>query len=305
MRIQPKKKGIRSLSDQTAWILMLMPAVVLALLFRYAPMFGVVMAFQDFNPVKGFFASEWVGFDNFRYIFSLPTIWNVIWNTVYIAFAKIIFGVLVPLILALLLNELFSQRLSKFVQTSVFMPFFLSWIILGGVMLQVFSGDGVVNTLIQSAGGEKIDFFADNSIYPALLVATDTWKGMGYNMIIFTASILGVGNDLYEAATLDGAGRWKQMLHVTLPSIMPMLMLLSILSLGGILNAGFEQILITYNPLVYESGDVLDTFVYRLGIFDKQYSAAAAVDLVKAVVGAILVAITHFVATKTTDYRIF
>lgn len=304
-RLTDRQRVRRPLSDQTVWILMLLPAVILALLFRYAPMFGIVMAFQDFNPVKGFFGSKWVGLANFEYIFTLPTIWNVVWNTVSIAFAKIIFSVLVPLILALLLNELISKKLVKFIQTSVFMPFFLSWIILGGVMLQIFSGDGVINSLITSMGGEKINFFTDNGIYPKLLVATDTWKGMGYNMIIFTASILGIGNELYEAAALDGAGRWRQMLHVTLPGIMPMIMLLLILSMGGILNAGFEQIFVTYNPLVYESGDVLDTFVYRLGIFDKQYSAAAAVDLIKSVVGAILVGITHLIATKTTDYRIF
>lgn len=304
-RLTDRQRVRRPLSDQTVWILMLLPAVILALLFRYAPMFGIVMAFQDFNPVKGFFGSKWVGLANFEYIFTLPTIWNVVWNTVSIAFAKIIFSVLVPLILALLLNELISKKLVKFIQTSVFMPFFLSWIILGGVMLQIFSGDGVINSLITSMGGEKINFFTDNGIYPKLLVATDTWKGMGYNMIIFTASILGIGNELYEAAALDGAGRWRQMIHVTLPGIMPMIMLLLILSMGGILNAGFEQIFVTYNPLVYESGDVLDTFVYRLGIFDKQYSAAAAVDLIKSVVGAILVGITHLIATKTTDYRIF
>lgn len=304
-KLTDRQRVRRPLSDQTVWILMLLPAVILALLFRYAPMFGIVMAFQDFNPVKGFFGSKWVGLANFEYIFTLPTIWNVVWNTVSIAFAKIIFSVLVPLILALLLNELISKKLVKFIQTSVFMPFFLSWIILGGVMLQIFSGDGVINSLITSMGGEKINFFTDNGIYPKLLVATDTWKGMGYNMIIFTASILGIGNELYEAAALDGAGRWRQMIHVTLPGIMPMIMLLLILSMGGILNAGFEQIFVTYNPLVYESGDVLDTFVYRLGIFDKQYSAAAAVDLIKSVVGAILVGITHLIATKTTDYRIF
>ena len=304
-RLTDRQRVRRPLSDQTVWILMLLPAVILALLFRYAPMFGIVMAFQDFNPVKGFFGSKWVGLANFEYIFTLPTIWNVVWNTVSIAFAKIIFSVLVPLILALLLNELISKKLVKFIQTSVFMPFFLSWIILGGVMLQIFSGDGVINSLITSIGGEKVNFFTDNGIYPKLLVATDTWKGMGYNMIIFTASILGIGNELYEAAALDGAGRWKQMFHVTLPGIMPMIMLLLILSMGGILNAGFEQIFVTYNPLVYESGDVLDTFVYRLGIFDKQYSAAAAVDLIKSIVGAILVGITHLIATKTTDYRIF
>ncbi len=284
---------------------MLVPGIIVVLIYSYGPMFGLVMAFQKFNPVKGFFGSKWVGFDNFEYIFSMPDFQQALWNTLNIAILKIIFGLITPLLLALLINEIRKKWFVKVVQTSIFLPFFLSWAILGGIILEIFSLEGPINMIMSAFGVDKIMFLANNSWFPKILVLTDVWKGMGYNMIIFLAAITNIDPSLYEAASMDGAGHWKQATKITLPSIAPIVILIATLSLGGILNAGFEQALILYNPIVYESGDIIDTLVYRMGIYNAQYAPAAAVGLFKSSVSLVLVSISYYLAYKFGDYKIF
>lgn len=285
--------------------LMLLPGVLVTLVYAYGPILGVVMAFQKYEPVLGFFKSKWVGLKNFRYVFNLPDFNQVLWNTVLIASLKIIFSLAVPLILALLLNEITKKWFQRMIQTSIFLPFFLAWTVLGGVILELFSLRGPVNGMISSMGLEPIMFMGSNNWFRAIMVGSDVWKGMGYNMIIFLAAITGINASLYEAAEVDGAGKWKQMMHITLPGMMPIIILMTTLSLGNILNAGFDQILIMYNPTVYQGADIIDTFTYRLGLFSQQFAPAAAVGLFKSGISVGLVSLSYYLAYKFSNYRIF
>lgn len=285
--------------------IMLIPGVILTLIYSYGPMAGLVMAFQNFEPLSGIFKSEWVGWDNFTYVFHLPDFKQVFWNTILISIFKIALFLLVPLILALLLNEVTKRWFSRLVQSTIFLPFFLSWTVLGGIVIEIFSLNGPVNSLLSFLGLKEIMFMLDNGWFRGIIIGSDVWKSMGYNMIVMLAAITGINGTLYEAAEVDGAGRWKQMLHITLPGMLPMLILLGVLSLGNILNAGFEQILIMYNPTVYEGADIIDTFVYRLGLFSQQFGPAAAVGLFKSVISLGLVSIAYYAAYKYNNYRIF
>lgn len=285
--------------------IMLIPGVLFTLVFAYLPLFGLVMAFQNFKPLLGFADSKWVGFDQFAYIFSMPSFWTSFVNTFIIAFFKIVLNILVPLILSLLLNELAGKFFKRFVQTTVFIPYFFSWAILGGMVIELFSYDGAINNMITAMGGEPIAFLVSNSWFRQIVIGSDVWKGVGYNTVLFLAAITNVDPTLYEAAQVDGAGYIKQLTKITIPSITPMIVLLTILGLGGILNAGFEQIFILYNPIVQKTVDILDTFVYRLGIVSTQYSAAAAAGLFKSIVSMVFVGTSYLVAYKTTDYRVF
>ncbi|BBH19023.1 sugar ABC transporter permease [Paenibacillus baekrokdamisoli] len=285
--------------------MMLIPGVLVTLVYAYGPMFGIVMAFQKFEPILGFFKSKWVGLKNFQYIFHLPEFDQIIWNTVVISVMKIVFGLLVPLILALLLNELMKDWFKRFVQTSIFLPFFLSWTVLGGIILEIFSMQGPVNSILSGFGIEPIMFMGKGGWFRSIIIASDVWKGMGYNMIIFLAAITGINASLFEAAEVDGAGKWKQLVHITLPGMAPIIILLTTLSLGNVLNAGFDQILLMYNPIVYDSADVIDTFVYRLGLFSQQFAPATAIGLFKSVISLGLVSLSYFLAYRFSNYRIF
>ncbi|GIO68526.1 ABC transporter permease subunit [Paenibacillus sp. FSL M7-1455] len=296
---------MRTLKKEYLLHIMLLPGVIVTLIYAYGPMAGLVMAFQQFEPLSGFFHSKFVGFDNFKYVFNMPDFKQVLWNTVLIAVIKMVLFLLVPLILALLLNEVTKRWFSRFIQSAVFLPFFLSWTVLGGVIIELFSLSGPVNGLLAAMGLKPIMFMLDNEWFRGIVIGSDVWKGMGYNMIVMLAAITGINATLYEAAEVDGAGRWKQMIHITLPGMAPILILLGVLSLGGILNAGFEQILIMYNPTVYEGADIIDTFVYRLGMFSQQFGPAAAVGLFKSVISLVLVSVTYYAAYKYNNYRIF
>lgn len=296
---------MRTLKKEYPLHLMLVPGVIVTLIYAYGPMAGLVMAFQQFEPLSGFFKSKFIGFDNFRYVFELPDFNQVLWNTVVIALFKMVLFLFVPLILALLLNEVTKKWFSRFIQSAIFLPFFLSWTVLGGVVIELFSLHGPVNAMLTSIGLEPIMFMLDNQWFRGIVIGSDVWKGMGYNMIVMLAAITGINATLYEAAEVDGAGRWKQLIHITLPGMAPILILLGVLSLGGILNAGFEQILIMYNPTVYEGSDIIDTFVYRLGMFSQQFGPAAAIGLFKSVISLGLVSATYYAAYKYNNYRIF
>lgn len=299
------QKRLRGNSEQRTWHLMLVPALVLALVFSYLPMFGIVMAFQKFNPGRGFFGSAFIGLDNFRYVFNLRGFTGALYNTVYISFLKIVFGILTPLLVALAINEVDQKRFARAAQTSIFLPFFLSWVVLGGVIRQILDLEGPINSLIERAGGQPIMFLLRNDWFPTVLVVTDVWKGMGYNMVIFLAAISSIDLSPYESAQIDGAGRLKQTWYLTLPALMPTILLLSTLAIGNLLNAGFDQVFMLYNPIVYESGDIIDTFVYRLGLVNRQYAPAAAVGVFKSLVSVLLVGSSYYLAHRFNDYSIF
>lgn len=307
--LRTKNKISRFFSTQWMWWAMLLPGILLTLVFKYGSMFGLIMAFQDFNPYKGtFFGQEWAsngGFGNFIYVFELEKFWNSVWNTLVISGAKIVLGIAVPLFLAILINEIKVKFFSRTVQTTFFLPFFLSWIILGSIISEMFSYGGVINNFIEKISGERIMFLLDNGWFRTLIIATDVWKGMGYNMIIFLAAIIGVDASLYEAVEIDGGNRFKQIMHIMIPTIAPVVVLVMTLSIGGLLNGGFDQVFVLYNPMVYEGGDIIDTFVYRLGMYDKQYGVATAVGFAKSFVTIILVGSAYYIAYKKFDYRIF
>lgn len=286
--------------------LMIIPGVLIVLVYCYWPMAGFVMAFQKFNPFEGMFGSKWIGLDNFRYVFALPEMGGVIRNTIFIAAMKIAAGLLVPITVALLLNEVSSSLIKRGVQTLVYLPHFLSWVILGGIFIDILSPtNGIVNQMLGLFGLEPIFFLGSNSWFPYTLVITDTWKEFGFGTIVYLAAITSIDTSLYEASTIDGASRLKQIWHVTLPGMLPIIILLSTLSLGNVLNAGFDQVFNMYSPMVYESGDILDTLIYRIGLQGTQYGVATAIGLFKSVISFVFIVVSYGLASKFANYRIF
>jgi putative aldouronate transport system permease protein len=285
---------------------MLAPAIVLVVVYSYGPMVGVVMAFQRVLPGKGIFGSPWIGWDNFKYVLEMPTILQVIWNTIFIAGLKSVAGVVVPVTVALMLNNVTSQAFKRTVQTVIYLPHFLSWVILAGIFIDILSpSEGVVNQMLGVVGIQPIFFLGDDKIFPWTMVSTDVWKSFGFGTIIYLAALTDIDPTLYEAAVVDGANRWRQTWHITLPGIAGTIIMLSTLSLSNILNAGFDQIFNLYSPMVYRTGDIIDTLVYRTGIVNNQYGMATAVGLFKSVVSLLLIGTAYKLAAKWADYRIF
>lgn len=285
--------------------LMLLPGMIMLLIFVFAPLAGSLMAFQNYVPAKGLIGSKWVGLENFKFIFSLPDSRQVFVNTLVIAFAKLVFNIVVPVLFAILLNEITAKVFKRTFQTVVYLPHFLSWVVLATVVTNMFSLSGPFNAAISALGGEPIQFLADNSWFRKVIVATDVWKEFGYNSVVYLAALTGIDLGLYEAASIDGANRFKQILHITLPSLLPTIVLMTALNLGNILNAGFDQIFNLYNPIVYETADIIDTYVYRIGMVERQYSIGTAVGLFKSVISFLLIMGANKCAKKLTGSGIF
>ena len=285
--------------------LMLLPGTLFTLVFSYFPLFGLVMAFQNFVPLRGFQKSEWVGLQNFRNMLALPNFWNVIGNTLFISSCKIILGLLVPLLVALQVNEVIHRRWKQAAKIIYFLPYFLSWAVVSGMLRSLFQYDGMVNDLLVRLGMEPILFLGSNVWFLVIVILSDVWKDMGYYLLLFLAAIADVDPCLFEAAAMDGANRFKRIWHVTLPSIRPIVIMLFVLSLGSVLNAGMEQIMLLYNPMVYQRGDIIDTFVYRLGLVNHQWSLSSAVGMMKSVLSFFLVLISNQIVTKRFAYQLF
>ncbi|WP_372631123.1 ABC transporter permease [Cohnella sp.] len=304
--IGKKKDKIVRRKDSWQLYLMLLPAVLLTLIFIYVPMGGIVMAFQDYKPYQGITGSRWVGLDQFKFLFEYPDSVQVIWNTLRIAVLKLFFGTIATLSFALLMNEVRKKWIRNSVQTFVFLPHFLSWVVLGGIFIELLNPQsGLVNRFLGVFGIDPIFFLGDNNWFLVTVVGTEVWKEFGYGSIIFLAALAGINPALYEAAQLDGAGRWKQTWHITLPSLVPTIVVCLTLSLSQVLNAGFDQIFNLYNPLVYEKGDIIDTFVYRIGLIGGNFSFGTAIGLFKSVVGLILIVGGYRLAYKVAGYKIF
>ncbi len=295
-----KKKGIASYWQ---YYLMLIPGVIVTFIFSYIPLYGVIIAFEKYNVGLGF-SSPWVGMENFRYLFSQPTFTRTITNTLFISVWKLALGVVVPVTIAILLNEMRSEKLKRFYQTLIYIPNFLSWIIMAGVLMDILASTGAINVILMKLGFHSVDFLGNAKIFPWTMIISDVWKGFGYGTIVYLAALTGIDPALYESAMLDGATRWQQIKNVTIPLLMPTIILMTVLSLGSVLNAGFDQIYNLYSPAVWETGDVIDTYVYRLGIQQAQYSVGAAVGLFKSLVSAILVVVSYRLADKLAGYRI-
>jgi len=287
--------------------LMLLPALALLIVFNYVPMGGIVMAFQDYKPWLHISGSEWIGLDNFRALFEREDSLQVIWNTLVISVFKIVFNLLTPFVFAILLNEVRVRFLGRTIQTLVYLPHFLSWVILGGILVEFLSSDGgFVNRVLHELFGIKpIFFLGEGDWFRFTVIVSEVWKEFGYGTIVFLAALANINPSLYEAAEMDGASRWKQTLHITVPSLIPMAIVVGTLSLGNILNAGFDQIFNLYNSLVMDKGDIIDTFVYRTAINDGQFGFATAVGLFKSVISMILIVISYRLAYKLANYRVF
>lgn len=286
-------------------IIMLLPAVILVAIYSYGPMIGNVIAFQKFNPTKGFFGSPWIGLNNFINLFTMPTIGQVIYNTVFIALCKMIGGVIVPVLFALLLNEVGNLTLKRTFQTMVYLPHFLSWVILAGIFSDLFSKSGSVNAVLNHLGIEPIGFLSDQKVFPIFMILSDIWKGFGFGSVIYLSALTGIDQNLYEAAQIDGANRIQQTIHITLPGIVSTIVLMTVLSMSNILNGGFDQIYNLYTPAVYATGDILDTFVFRLGIDNAQFALSTAAGLFKSVVSFIFIVTSYWLADRFAGYRIF
>ncbi|MBE5785933.1 MAG: sugar ABC transporter permease [Clostridiales bacterium] len=284
---------------------MLSLSLVYIFIFNYIPMFGVIISFQDFNPARGFLKSEWVGWYNFEMVFTSSKIGQVFLNTVILSVTKMFFNYTIPILFAILLDEVFHVRYKRSIQTMVYLPNFLSWVILGFTFKQMFGYNGLVNNIITLFTDKPILFFEDNTWFRIMVIATDAWKDFGAGAIIYIAALTNVNPNLFEAAEMDGASRFQRIIHVSLPALKPLMLLNLTLSLGGVLNSDFGQIFNLYNPTVYESADVLATYVYRMGLVGGEMGYSAAVGLLNSVISLVLVLTSWWLAQKYSDYRIF
>ena len=302
-----KNSFLRNFKRELPLHLMILPGLILVLVFSYTPMYGLIIAFQRFIPAFGMFgAQQWVGLDNFTFVMNLAGFQRAFVNTVIIAFWRIVTVLLIPIIFALLLNEVRSNLYRRTVQTITYMPFFLSWVILGGIFVDMLSpSDGLVNSFLGLFGVDPIFFLGDNNIFRGTLVVTNVWREFGFGAIVYLAAITSIDPTYYEAAVMDGANRWKQTWHITLPGMKMIIVLMGVLSLGNVLNAGFDQVFNMYSPVVFASGDIIDTFIFRMGLIDAQFGPATAVGLFRSIISFLFISVSYFIAYKTTDYRIF
>ncbi len=300
------KNKFKSILQNYDLYLMLLPGLIYLIIFKYLPMYGITIAFKDFNLFKGISGSEWVGLKHFRELMQYKDFYNVLRNTFLISIFKLIITFPLPIIVALMLNEIRNMAFKRSLQTVIYIPHFLSWVVVAGIFTSILSpSSGLLNMILGKMGIEPIPFMMSPKWFRSVLVATSAWKETGYSAVIYIAAIAGIDQEQYEAAQIDGAGRLAQIRHITFPGIASTIVLLLILKLGRILDAGTEQILMMYNPTVYDVGDVIGTYVYRIGIGKQQYSTTTAVGLFNGVIGFILVISGNFISKKLTDKSIW
>lgn len=284
---------------------MVVPGLLWLLFFNLVPLSGIIIAFEDYVPGLGPWRSEFNGLENFEYLFSMADAKRVIVNTIVIACSKVVLNLVVPLLFALLLNEVKNLRYKKFIQTAVYLPHFLSWVILASVILNIFGLDGIVNKIGGLFGAEPVIWFSESSYFRQLIIGTDVWKEFGFNAVIFLAALTGIDPNLYEAASIDGCSKFRSVFYITLPGIMPTIVLVGVLGLSNVLNAGFDQVFNLYNPMVYSTGDILDTWVYRIGLVNLQFSLATTAGLFKSVISFVMIVLSYTAAYKFADYKVF
>lgn len=299
----------KKLAKYRFYYLMALPGLIYLLVFKYAPMFGLVIAFKDYDPysgVAGIFSAEWVGLANFKKFFDSYYFERIMSNTLIISFMKLLFGFPAPIIFALILNEVRGERFKKVVQTISYIPHFISWVIVAALLQSLLTTDnGLVNVILNSFGMRSISFLSSPKYFRAILIISDIWKSIGFGSIVYLAAIAGVDQSQYEAAAIDGAGRFKRIWYITLPSIASVVVIMLIFRVGGLLDAGFEQIFLTYSPSVYKVADIIDTFVYRVGLVEHDYSYSVAVSFFKSVVAALLLLTTNFVSRRISGEGIW
>ena len=286
--------------------LLLIPGLFYFILFHYVPMYGILLAFKDFNMRAGIMASSWAGLEHFQNAFSTAGFWRAFRNSLIINLYKLFWGFPVPIILALLINEIRHVMVKKTIQTVLYLPHFISWVVYAGMIRLFLSpSEGVVNSFIKDLGGTRIPFLQIPEYFRTILVSSGILKDMGWGSIIYLASITSIDQQLYEAAYIDGANRWQRMWHITLPGISGTIVVLLILRMGRIMNNGFEQVLLLYNDLVMKVGDVLETYTYRLGLQQGRFSYATAVGLFKSLIGLVMIVMTNYISKKISDKNLF
>ena len=288
------------------WLyLLLLPGMIFLIIFRYIPIFGNVIAFMDYNPYD-VGASTWVGLKHFQDLLTRPQFLQVFGNTLYISILKLVCGFPVPIILALMMNEMKNLKFKKVSQTLLYLPNFISWVVLSGLIMNMLDPDtGLVTSIINAISGEQIQVLTDTRYFVPMLVITDIYKGAGWGTIIYFAALSGIDPQLYEAAEIDGARKWKQLLHITLPCITPTIVIMLILNCNNIVNAGFDQIFMLYSALVYSVADIIDTYVYRMGLQEGKFELATAVGLFKSVINFALVVIANKTARMAGEEGIY
>ena len=296
---QKRQRALRLLGKYWPYYLMMLPGLVYFALLKYAPMYGVLIAFKDFKIKKGIWGSPWVGLQNFRTFFTSTYCSRLIGNTLIISFTKLVLSSFMSVFFALLLNECGKRRFKRLVQTVSYMPHFLSWVIIYGIVYLFCSESaGYINRIVRMLTGSTIPIMTSNTYFRGLLYFTELWKNTGYASIIYMSVIVGIDPGLYEAATIDGASRWQRIVHITLPAIRSTFIMLTIMNISKIMNAGFDQIYVFYSPQVYQTGDIIDTYVYRAGLEEMRYGLSTAVGLFKNVIGFTLVFTTNRIAQK-------
>ncbi|WP_364147255.1 ABC transporter permease [Paenibacillus sp. LPE1-1-1.1] len=283
------------------WMLyvMILPGIIYYLVFKYLPLAGSVIAFQDYQIFKGMLSSSWVGLDNFKFIFTYEDFYLVLRNTATIALYQLVFGFPAPIILALLFNEVRLMLAKRVMQSLFYLPHFLSWVVVGGIVFELLSSQGVINMMRGWFGQETILFMQEQRYFRAIVVISGIWKDVGWGTIIYLAAIAGINPSLYEAAVMDGANRWKQTIHITLPTMFPTILVLFLLNIGNFLELGFDQIYNLLTPMTYSVGDIIETYVYRAGVLQGQYSVTTAIGLFQSVIGFVLLWIFNRMARKT------
>jgi putative aldouronate transport system permease protein len=304
-RIQRIEKWHTAKRMKLLYLFVLFPMATL-FIFHYIPIYGIVMAFKSFKYNLGIMGSPWNNFDHFRRFFASPYIYRVLRNTVAISFLRILFGFPAPILFALLLNEVRKQSFKKIVQSISYLPHFMSWVVLAGIIVEIISPQrGVVGYIYSLLGREAPNILLNRQFFRPMLITTGIWQGVGWGSIIYLAALSSIDPSLYESATVDGANRFQMALRITIPSLIPVMTILIILRMGRILNAGFDQIFNLYNPAVYEVADIIDTYVYRVGILNRKYGFAAAAGLFKNVVGFALIFGTNWIIRKFSDYGLW
>ena len=298
-------KFLKNVRKEWLYLVMMIPGLVLTAIFSYGPLYGIIMAFQDYNPGLGFNRSPFVGLDNFRLIFSQPAFLSTIYNTLFMSIGKIVLGTLWSVIFALQLNEIRQNASKRIYQTIVYIPNFISWVIMAGILTDILGSTGIINEAIMALGGSPVQFISNRAVFPWTMIVTDAWKTFGFGTVVYLATMTGIDPSLYESAVIDGAGRWKQTWYVTLPMLVPIIILMTVLALGNVLSAGFDQVYNLYSPVVYPTGDIIDTYVYRLGLQNGKYAIGTAVGLFKSVVSSILISSSLFIAYKFAGYKVF
>jgi putative aldouronate transport system permease protein len=292
-------------NPKLALFIICLPGILHILIFKYVPLLGNIIVFQDYDMFKGLTGSHWVGFKHFKTMVEYPDFLQILLNTIILSIYRLVFGFPAPLILALFLNEIRHMLFKRTVQTVLYFPHFLSWVIVGGIFYQLLDMNGIINDLLEWLGGERIIFLQESRFFRSILVWSSIWKEVGWGMILYLAAIAGINPNLYEAAVVDGASRWKQMWYITLPSLMPTLVVLFLLRIGHMLDSGVQEVLMFYNPTVRDVAEVIDTYVYRVGLLQAQFSYTTAIGFFKAVVGLILVVGMNKLAKKVTGESVY